>query len=255
MRAYVQSSKLSDGLNENARDARHGFRLRGYEVLQYSVEQVYAGKFDEVLQNEKDDVIFYGGVGTVREAVRRAGRPAPPMLDLPESLRAFFGRNVWEGTMGDVRRMVQDNVGLPVHMKPRDHHKLFTGKLVREFKDLIPSAHVDGKEPVVLQGLLEFVSEWRAYVLHGEILNVGHYTGDPLLFPDRDVMEAGLVAFVDQPVACSMDWGVAKDGETWLVECNSAYSLGNYSLRCLDYTAMIEASWRELMGLEQRNYA
>ena len=250
MRAYIQSCLLSDGLGENAQDADYGFRLRGYEIIPYTAEELRSGVYDQVLQNEKDSVIFYGGVGTVKEAVFRSGRPAPPNMDLPQSLTAFFGRAIQEGTMRDIRVLV--NAGsprLPLHAKPRDHGKLFTGRVFREFKDLIPSAHVSSDEPIIIQECVEFVSEWRAIVLRGGIINVSFYKGDPLLFPDRHVMQRGLEAFVERPIACAMDWGVTSDNKTLLVEVNDAHSLGNYGLRCGEYAQVIEARWREMMGL------
>lgn len=46
-----------------------------------------------------------------------------------------------------------------------------------------------------------------------------------------------------------MDWGVTEDGRTLLVEVNDGFALGNYGVRLFEYTAMIEARWRQLMGL------
>ena len=46
-----------------------------------------------------------------------------------------------------------------------------------------------------------------------------------------------------------MDWGVTSQGDTQLVEVNDGFALGNYGLSGGVYTAMIEARWRELMGL------
>ena|SRR3989344_2859494 len=250
---YVQKHKLSDPISPSAKDAVHGFQLRGYySVSEFTLEDVRAGVYDEVLR-EEPECVFFGGVGTIREILKRAGKPAPPVLDLPESLRAYWKRKVWKGTMGEVRAIVQNYSpeSLPIHMKPLNFHKLFTGRLVREFKDLIPSAHVDATEPVLLQEPVELLSEWRAYVLRGEIINVGFYTGDPLLFPNSWTMKEGLRDFTEKPVACAMDWGVLKNGETALIEVNDGFSLGNYSLRSYDYAAMIEARWRELMGLPE----
>jgi hypothetical protein len=255
MKAYIQSSKLSDNLHENAQDARLGFQLRGYEIVPYSIVQLREGDFDDELLNDKENIIFYGGVGTIREAVRRAGRPMPPMLDLPESLKEFWGRECWHSTLGEVRRSFSGSTSepIPVHIKPLEHHKLFTGRVIREFKDLIPSAHAPAETSVLVQTLVDFVSEWRATVLRGSIINVANYKGDPLSFPDRAQMEDGLEAFRGEgPIAYAMDWGVTSTGATCLVEVNDSFSLGNYGLRCLEYVQILEARWRQLMGLEDR---
>lgn len=122
--------------------------------------------------------------------------------------------------------------------------------MVASFADFIPLAGVDDNEPVVVQEFVEFVSEWRATVLRDRIVNVAHYLGDPLKFPDVEVVRRALGDFADRPIACGMDWGVTADGRTLLVEVNDGYALGNYGVRGHQYTAVIECRWRELMGLE-----
>jgi len=56
-------------------------------------------------------------------------------------------------------------------------------------------------------------------------------------------------AFEDRPISFGMDWGITSAGPTILVEVNDGFSLGNYGLRGPEYTALIEARWRQLMGL------
>jgi hypothetical protein len=137
----------------------------------------------------------------------------------------------------------------PLHVKPLDQHKLFTGYVIHAFRDLIPTAAISDDILVLAQGLVDFRSEWRAYILRDEILHIGRYRGDPLLFPDPNVVSQALLAMENRPIAFGMDWGVSATGETLLVEVNDGYSLGNYGLPGPEYTAMIEARWRELMGL------
>ncbi len=80
-------------------------------------------------------------------------------------------------------------------------------------------------------------------------MNVAHYLGEPVWFPNPNVMRAALDAFYECPIAFGMDWGVTEQGDTLLVEVNDGFALGNYGVRRFQYTAMIEARWRELMGL------
>ena len=47
-----------------------------------------------------------------------------------------------------------------------------------------------------------------------------------------------------------MDWAVTRDGRTILVEVNDGFALGNDGVPGHQYTALIEARWRQLMGLE-----
>jgi hypothetical protein len=123
------------------------------------------------------------------------------------------------------------------------------GTVIRAFRDLIPTASISSDEPVLVQQYVEFVSEWHASILRDKILHIGDYRGDPLVFPDANVAKVALKAIDDRPISFGMDWGITRSGQTLLVEVNDGFSLGNYGLRGGEYTALIEARWRQLMGL------
>ena len=152
--------------------------------------------------------------------------------------------------MGEVRAAVDAEDFAPIHIKPLIHHKLFSGMVVRAFRDLISTAGVPSELPVLAQEYVDFISEWRAAILRDRILKIGHYRGDPLAFPDAQAVKSAVPAFTDRPIAFAMDWGVTSSGQTLLVEVNDGFSLGNYGLSGSQYTALIEARWRQLMGLQ-----
>ena len=81
------------------------------------------------------------------------------------------------------------------------------------------------------------------------MLNVSHYKGDPMVFPDVTTIKDAIQAFADAPIGYGMDWAVTADGRTILVEVNDGFALGNYGVRGHHYTALIECRWRQLMGL------
>lgn len=250
MRAYVQKGNEGDANYFNLEQTAYGFWERGYEIIRFCYPELGEGNLDRGLLKFPDETIVSGGVGTIREALQRAGRPIPENLDLPEVLKPWIGRNYWKSTLAEIRMNVESGeVQKPVHVKPMFHHKKFKGTIVREFRDLIPSASVDGDTPVLVQEVVSFVSEWRAYILRGQIVNVSNYLGDSLVFPDSQIMQAALDSFEMCPIAFGMDWGITADGDTLIVEVNDGFALGNYGVRLFEFTAMIEARWRELMGL------
>eukprot|EP00456_Euglypha_rotunda_P022573 TRINITY_DN18_c4_g1_i9.p3 TRINITY_DN18_c4_g1~~TRINITY_DN18_c4_g1_i9.p3 ORF type:complete len:242 (+),score=38.21 TRINITY_DN18_c4_g1_i9:2287-3012(+) len=230
-------------------ETAHWFGQRGYEVIWFDIADISTGQLDDDLLNNPNEMVVRGGVGTIRQVLQRAGRPAPPNIDLPASLSKWIGRRFWQSTMGKIRSIVNSPEFQPVHIKPLNWHKLFKGTVVRAFRDLIPSASVSSEEPVLVQELVEFVSEWRAFILRDNVLNVGNYRGNPLKFPDPDIVASAVSAFEDRPISFGMDWGITTTGQTLLVEVNDGFSLGNYGLRGPEYTALIEARWRQLMGL------
>jgi hypothetical protein len=249
MRAYVQQVKQEASIFLAMVQASHWFWQRGYEVVRFEFEDIALGKLDDDLLRAPEEMVVRGGVETIKELLRRAGRPSPPNLDLPASLQPWLGRRVWQTTLGDARALVDSNDFTPLHVKPLVHHKLFAGRVIRGFADLISTAAVPRDTPVLAQECVEFHSEWRASILRDRFLNVGHYKGDPLAFPSVDRMRAALAAFAERPIGFGMDWGVTSSGETLLIEVNDGYALGNYGVAGADYTALIEARWRQLMGL------
>ncbi len=246
-------------LKTNPGDIRHGqaiqcdywFWQRGYEVIPFHAEQLHEGDLDNDLIRNIDETIVYGSVGIVRDAIRRAGRPDPKNLDFPDELQTFVGRAISESTMGEIQLLAQRKSDrLPVHIKPRDQHKLFTGKVIHTFRDLIALSGIPSEQPIIVQEVVKMTSEWRASILRGKVLNIAHYSGNGLQFPDPELITQAVAAFASAPIGYSTDWAVTEDGRTVLIEVNDGFALGNYGLSGHLYTALIECRWRELMGLQ-----
>lgn len=162
--------------------------------------------------------------------------------------------------MGHIRAIVaRDTLHDPVFIKPSQEQKLFTGHVIRAYRDLLRSIECDDATPVQIQGVVEFVSEWRAFILDGEVLSVSHYNGDPMIFPDAATITRFVSLWKEAPVAYSADFGIVRDAElssarSLLVEVNDAFALGAYGLNSIAYARMIEARWRQMcagMGGDQ----
>lgn len=152
MRAWVQQLSSSSNVYLSMVQAAHWFGQRGYEVVPFEFGEIALGRLDEDLSKTPEEMVLRGGVETVRLALVRAGRPDPPILDLPTSLSPWFGRRVWQATMGEVRALVETANFEPCHIKPLKDHKLFTGTVVRAFRDLIATAAVPDDVLVLVQG-------------------------------------------------------------------------------------------------------
>lgn len=251
MRVYSLNAKQGDPRYLQAVQGNYWFWQRGYDVVGFEREQLNAGELDADLINDPEHTLVYGSVAVVRDAVIRAGRPEPPNLDFPPCLVQFVGRKIFESTMGQVRDWESSQPDrLPVHIKPRDRHKLFAGKVVSAYRDFLSLSGVPAGEPVIVQDVVGLTTEWRASILRGKVLNISHYKGDPLVFPDVNVIRDAIHCFEDAPIGYGMDWAVTEDARTILVEVNDGFALGNYGVRGHHYTALIECRWRELMGLD-----
>lgn len=233
----------SEFVSVNGYAAWHGFDQKAYPITFFAWPQLRDGQLDL-----SPNTLVVGGVATVLHALQRLGVSTPP-IDYPLSLRPFLGREMHPTTMGAVRGLFEADGSPPRFVKPRETQKAFTGYVVSAFRDLIPTARHPDDLPVWLCETVEFVSEWRYFVLRNEVIGVGHYRGDVFTHPDSSSVRAAVESFRgESPAACAIDFGVTADGRTLLVEVNDAYSLGHLGLRSVPYANMLEARWIELVS-------
>lgn len=219
-----------------------GFGLRGADVHLFDSDDY------DALPLAREDIVV-GGIGFVRRALGRIRLAVPTLESVPSSLADFAGRKIWQGSLIDARRAVEAGEALFVKPLP-EQLKLFTGQPLRQFSDLLATAHLPDDTIVECSELTPFVSEYRAFVLHGEVVGLRHYSGDPLLFPDASRVRAAVEAYRNAPAGYALDVGVCEDGRTLLVEVNDGYAVGAYGLPPTTYAVLIEARWAELRRSE-----
>jgi hypothetical protein len=227
----------------NGYAAWRGFGERGFDTQFFEWPALRDGTVDVTASS-----LVVGGVGAVRHALDRLGVATPTLADLPDELTAFRGRRVWQSTWGDVRGLFNED-GPPLFVKPLRDPKAFPAGVVSRFRDLIPAAHLPDAMPVLVSEPVEFVSEWRFFVLRGRVVGSGFYKGDPLAFPDATVVRRAIDTWAPSaPQGYGIDFGVTADHRTLLVEVNEGYSLGCLGLRPTIYSEILEARWIELLG-------
>ncbi len=244
MTVYIQKVR-GDFANVNTYSAWQGFTERGAHAEFFEFDDL-----DSLEISPETPVV--GGIGTVQGALSKLGVEIPAMNAVPPDLSGFAGRKMWISTLAEVRAHVQDE-GAPVFIKPLPaQHKLFAGHVVSRFRDLIETTGVAPETLVSCSEVVEIASEYRGFVHDGELIGFKHYAGDFRVSTNFSPVEAALEAWQSRPVACSMDWGVTRDGRTLLIEVNDAYSLGCYGLNPLLYAPMIADRWFELTGSSSR---
>jgi len=194
------------------------------------------------------DCFLAGDGDCVIAALRQLGCKSPLPLDYPEALCHFLRRPVWQSTLG---KFIQDlECSKPLFVKPAARAKRFSGRLFEGPADLYFLYGTSLREPVWCSTPVNWVSEWRAYVLGDRVLALCHYSGADNTKPDPKTIEAMIVAYRTSgtaPAGFAMDVGVLDDGHTALVEINDALALGAYGVAAEDYTALLLARWRELV--------
>lgn len=238
MKAFVQFYR-GQPINSNAFLSWTGFSQKGYEVIPFE-------SGDEIAVTGPETIV-HGGISEVLSALCSLGITVPP-LTVPERLAWALGRSSGESTLGQLRKEVQE--GRECFIKPHDRQKLFTGHAVRDFGGLIRTAGFPEETPVIVQEIIRFHSEWRVFVVNGEIRHIGHYNGDPLMFPDPYTVRSVISVPGIFPSAYSADFGITSTS-TCLVELNDSFALGAYGMPALGYADMIETRWKELTNLPQ----
>lgn len=268
--AYIEF-KDNLPINENCYSALYGFEQEGTEVKPFTIEELISGKLPLT-----KETLVHGSVTSVRMSLKQIGYKIPECLGLPKSLAQFYHRKIYIGaTLKDIRNQ---HVTWPIFIKPLKQHKAFTGYIVKDFKDLIETAPLDDSLEVIAQEVVEFGSEWRVFVLKGEILGIRQYKGSCEWFPNVSTIKEIIRTYEKEeqqnhPIAYSVDVGWRKyrdyntlnykeredlqmDGWTYcgrvrdvtaLVEINDAFALGNYGLPSHLYIKMIKERWEEMV--------
>jgi hypothetical protein len=190
--------------------------------------------------------VVAGSVSFVRAALQTLGRTLPKPNPYPLPLHPWLHRKVWlGGTVGDV---VGEYSKGPLFIKPAKRWKLFTGFVLDEPNP--PQLYrVSRSEPIWCSEPVNFLSEWRVYVVRGEIAFMGltDYGGQREFVPDMEAVRGAVGAYRNAPSAYAIDFGVLKTGETALIEVNDGFSVGAYDGIPPDrYFAMVATRWAEL---------
>lgn len=198
-------------------------------------------RVEEVLNQTGPCTMVVGGVEDILSALRHHNRSLPEEINYPPALKPYLYRRVYRTTLGDIRAQTR-----PVFIKPVKE-KLFTG-FVWDGSEMSRRKVVTLGDRVALLAStpVRFVSEFRTYVLNGEILDVLRYKGIWSIAPSENVVRRMVSDWKRAPIAYSLDVGVNQYGLTMLVECNDSYALGNYGLNNVLYARMMMARWEEL---------
>jgi hypothetical protein len=200
-----------------------------------------------------DATLVSGSVPFVLHAMRQLGVAVPQHVPYPEELAPWLHRRVWRrDRLRDVLNNL-DKDASPVFVKPALGWKKFTGFVV-EFADDYRFSGVSRNIPVWVSEPLSFVSEWRAYVANGVVLDVrfADHGGDRGIKPDLEVIDEAVALHTrsgNAPAGYVIDFGVTVDGRTALIEVNDGFSFGAYDgLAASIYWEVTAARWRELLA-------
>ena len=199
-----------------------------------------------------EETLVAGGIDAVHGALKQLGKEIPYSNSYPNSLKPYLHRQVWPSTLAEVRHRFESESFVDFFVKPRGREKCFTGFVCDDYYDFLHHAgHVSGREPVYCADAVNWLTEYRCYIVNGEILSIDHYYGDKQVSLHRPTVEQAvkdLERAGEATASYTLDFGVLATGETSLVERNDGYSVGAYrDISAESYTQFILARWEELV--------
>ena len=236
MTAYLLKDGRHEFASHDVHDAWEGFQDLGEEVRPFSEAMLRNG----VMGHARGDVIC-GWVRTVLLALDQLDVTPPTPLDYPAALVPWLHRRVDRATLASLCALTR-----PVFVKPADQAKLFDGRIVHPGDTITPRQSPD--TPVWVSEVVDWRSEWRAYVSDGSVIGAFPYRGDWRLAPTWIELDAMVGAWTDAPCCYALDIGVLADGRTALIEANDAWALGNYGLLPIIYARLLRQRWDQLVG-------
>ena len=236
MRVFIRRDQNGDFPNINFAIAYDGFKQMGWEIINYHDEQ-------QLSTITKED-LFVGFVHESKQVMEHLNIDIPSISCYPEALNSYYGRKIWRNTLHNFLKENQFNI----FIKPAESNKLFTGKLIRSFRDLISIGHQPNDINIWCAEPVKIGLECRCFVRYGEILDIRNYKGNWRLQPDIKRIENIINNFDTTLNAYALDFGVTPKGETIVIELNDAYALGNYGLFSIDYCKLLNARWTQIMG-------
>jgi hypothetical protein len=239
MRVFVQQ-KRGEFPNINYYQAWLGFRELGHDTALLEEDEFASIEFGP-------DCMPVGEIPLMLASFAKVGVGYAHLRYIPPELLPFADRRIWTSTLKEVRQSVADGNTLftkPLEGTPRR----FKGQVLRAYRDLIRTASCEPDMPVWCSELVDFVSEYRVFVMQKDVVGLKHYAGDFRVFPDFKVIDTALSHYQTQPAGFGIDFAVTRDGRTLIVEQNDGFSIGCYGLHQVTYANLLEARWSEIMG-------
>ncbi len=225
---------------------REEFERRGIPVILYTAKRIQRRQLPL-----SADTFIAGDMDAMQGAMRQLKIEVPAPFDYPKCLWPFILRQIWTSTLGDIEREIADGTRRPVFVKPAKRQKSFTGRAFASWEDFREIGSASRGQEVWCSQLVEWVSEYRIYVIGAQIVSVDRYAGDSKVPLDLDFVREAVRVFRisgDAPAAYGIDFGVLKSGRTALVEVNDGYALGAYQITGTAYTDLLIARWEELVS-------
>lgn len=205
------------------------------DVYRYTLSETPVGSSDDIPIGTLEYVFIHL---EVHHNVKK-GQIRP--INIPPVLlaREFSGRDVYLANKEDIPTPAM------LFIKSNEMYKGFTD-IVDKTVD-VPTGEY------LVSEVVDFESEWRAFVQHGKLVGLHHYLGDFKLFPDVAVIESMITAYEQPPYAYTLDVGVLNQ-TTSIIEVHPFVSCGLYGFHDYNRLPSMMIQGYEYMKREALSY-
>lgn len=232
--------------------ARQPLIERGYDIVAFDGSDMENTLLNKRINPETDLIV--GSVEATVAWFNECGIEVPKALGYPDSLRPYLGREIIDTTFGDL-----DN-DFPYFVKPSTQVKLFTGDVVskKEHLGYLRDSGAVDSTPLHKSTLINFLSEYRCFVMSGQLKGIQFYKGDFRILPDVKEIIKMIGDYYNSgkaPSCFTLDVGVVRKmptsplvnvQQTRLVEVNDFWAIGSYGFNGKDYALMCARRMKEI---------
>lgn len=231
--AYIQKNN-GEFLYDFCFSAFEGFKYKGIPTEFFESSK-------EIPTN--NNIIVVGSVESTMEYLGKIGVRIPNPINIPTQLSSYTNRKTEIMSMEEFRK----NENFPIFIKPQSKIKEFpSGVLQKKSSIKLLLNDVPNDSIVLTSEVINMVSEYRVFIKNKKIIGLKHYFGNFQIFPDINTIVEMVNKFIDSPSSYSLDVAINDSGETILVECNDAWSIGNYGLDSEIYVSFLLNRWVEM---------
>jgi hypothetical protein len=195
--------------------------------------------------------LVVGDMLCVQGAMKQLGICPPKANSYPVSLRKYMHRNIWASSLAELEHQLREGFSRPIFAKPKHRHKRFTGRIFQTESDLYYTSGISRNLELLCCDVVDWLSEFRVYVVDSEIREMACYHGDNCLMPSENIVESAIHDLSQAGEAYAgygIDFGVLSTGETALVEMNDGFALGAYAISGENYGQLLIERWAELLS-------
>lgn len=198
----------------------------------------------EKIHYKKNDIVV-GCIQSMKHIANKLSVILPTMY-IPEGAEKFAGREIHKSTVGQV---VTDfkRTGRSVFVKPVATKGFPAQVLDPQFPlTTFLGQTIDDNTECWWSEVINFVSEYRLFLVNEQIVGAKNYLGDFRQSLDWNVVDKAIDSIEWHPKGYCLDFGITDKGQTLLIEANDGYSIGNYGLDCIDYCQLLKERFLEL---------